>query len=871
MAKDKIDLSSATPMIKQYLEIKSGHQDCLLLFRLGDFYELFFQDALIAAPILEVVLTRRGKAENAEEIPMCGIPYHAANNYIQKLIKAGYRVAICDQMESPEEAKKRAGYKAVVKREVVRILTAGTLTEEVLLDAKQPNYLCAIAYHQEDFAIAYADISTLEFKTLITNKDGLLNELSRLDPKELIIPDSLITNLLFKELKSEFKERIINFVDSFFQFAKCQKKCLDNFAIKTTEIFGNLTDLQISACGAILEYLSITQKKAQISLNFPQNLAKQKFLSIDAATSRSLEIFNTSGDHKNTVFNIIDSTVTAIGSRLLRTYLAFPLQDVETINSRLDIVEKLLNNSKLRQEIQASLKLFPDLERIMGKVASGRSNPQDFYLIKNSLSQSRKIKELLHNLNEEVNQKYFSSFFNNLKDCDLQDVLEKALINYDQYLNQKDYIKPQYSQELAQCYQLRDHAQNLIDNLRDEYRALTGVLGLKIEFNNVLGYFIEVTKLNAPKLQENSEFIHRQSMVNCARFSSVKLKELEQKILGASSKLAEIELQIFHEINHEIMKFKDHLLKIARSIAFFDVVSSFAQFADENKFCKPIIDDSYDFNIEDGRHVVIDRILKNSKAQNFIANNCNLATEQNLWLITGPNMAGKSTFLRQNAIIALLAHIGSFVPATYCKIGLVDKIFSRVGSSDDLSRGHSTFLVEMIETATILNQATKRSFVIIDEIGRGTSTYDGMAIAWSCLEYLHENINCRALFSTHYHELTELAKSLKHLKCFTSEVKEWEGKIIFMHRIIAGVASKSYGINVAELAGLPKIVITRASNVLENLHLEAKNPKQIKKPEEIIQGNIAEDKLRAKLKTQDPNNLTPKQALDLVFELNKLI
>lgn len=871
MAKDKIDLSSATPMIKQYLEIKSGHQDCLLLFRLGDFYELFFQDALIAAPILEVVLTRRGKAENAEEIPMCGIPYHAANNYIQKLIKAGYRVAICDQMESPEEAKKRAGYKAVVKREVVRILTAGTLTEEVLLDAKQPNYLCAIAYHQEDFAIAYADISTLEFKTLITNKDGLLNELSRLDPKELIIPDSLITNLLFKELKSEFKERIINFVDSFFQFAKCQKKCLDNFAIKTTEIFGNLTDLQISACGAILEYLSITQKKAQISLNFPQNLAKQKFLSIDAATSRSLEIFSTSGDHKNTVFNIIDSTVTAVGSRLLRTYLAFPLQDVETINSRLDIVEKLLNNSKLRQEIQASLKLFPDLERIMGKVASGRSNPQDFYLIKNALSQARKIKELLHNLNEEVNQKYFSSFFNNLKDCDLQDVLEKALINYDQYLNQKDYIKPQYSQELAQCYQLRDHAQNLIDNLRDEYRALTGVLGLKIEFNNVLGYFIEVTKLNAPKLQENSEFIHRQSMVNCARFSSVKLKELEQKILGASSKLAEIELQIFHEINHEIMKFKDHLLKIARSIAFFDVVSSFAQFADENKFCKPIIDDSYDFNIEDGRHVVIDRILKNSKAQNFIANNCNLATEQNLWLITGPNMAGKSTFLRQNAIIALLAHIGSFVPATYCKIGLVDKIFSRVGSSDDLSKGHSTFLVEMIETATILNQATKRSFVIIDEIGRGTSTYDGMAIAWSCLEYLHENINCRALFSTHYHELTELAKSLKHLKCFTSEVKEWEGKIIFMHRIIAGVASKSYGINVAELAGLPKIVITRASNVLENLHLEAKNPKQIKKPEEIIQGNIAEDKLRVKLKSQDPNNLTPKEALDLVFELNKLI
>ncbi len=838
-----------TPMMQQYHEAKAAHQDCLLLFRMGDFYELFFEDAVIAAPILEIALTRRGKQQD-QEIPMCGVPYHSAENYINKLIKNGYKVAICEQLESPEEAKKR-GSKTVVNRDVVRIITPGTLTEEILLEGKSSNYLSAITFQDQEAVIAYVDLSTFEFYTITSSLDLLAANLARINSSEIIITDDVFNNKKLVEQLAEWKPKFVTFVNSFFEYKKNHNKIKDNFNLNSIESLGNFSNNQVCACGALIEYLCITQRKDKIILNFPKIISPSEYMIIDNVARKNLELFY-SENAKHSLIKIIDKTLTNSGGRLLRKYLSQPLTSINKINARLNLVEFFVSEQSLRKHLREKLQQIPDLERAAGRLAIGRGSPKDLYAIYQSLQTAVSIAKLLDN-------KIFGSLkslaTNLLQNESLLLLLSNALTERDIYLNQNDFINPKFDQRLAHLYELRDNSVELITKLRDEYRQQTNISNLKLEYNNMLGYYIEITPSHVNKIT-GEEFILRQSMVNAKRFTTNKLRILEEEIINAKTQITTIENEVFSHIIAQLVNHLENLSSTAMTIAYIDVITGLATLAVDNNYHKPSIDDSNDFYIENGRHPVIEQSIK----KDFISNDCNLGNLQNLWLITGPNMAGKSTFLRQNAIIAILAQIGSFIPASKAKIGIIDRVFSRVGAGDDLAQGRSTFLVEMIETATILNQATSKSLIILDEIGRGTSTYDGMAIAWSCLEYIHDHLKSRALFATHFHELTDLSKTLTSLKCYSVQVKEWDEKIIFMHKVAQGIANNSYGINVAELAGIPKSVIKRANDILQELH---------QKDSTIIVNKTSETKSKIDVAIENLNldELTPKSALDFLYKL----
>ncbi len=860
-------IAKPTPMMQQYLQVKESHNDCLLLFRMGDFYELFFEDAINAAPILEIALTRRGKSDS-QDIPMCGVPHHSCNIYINKLVKAGFKVALCDQLETPQEAKERGGHKAVVKRDVTRIITPGTLTEDHLLDGKTSNYLMSICKKDDQYSIAYADISTLEFKCFLSSEVNLYNDIEKINPTEIIIPDSIILDQKIRDLSPEYRKKLVTFVDSYFNYKKNKAKIEANYAVKSLEIFGDFNELLVMACGSLIEYACTTQKSERINLNPPIIQNNLKYMILDATARKNLEIFNSINENGVSLLKIIDKTVSNAGGRLLKQYLAFPSIDPKEIENRQDKIQYFINNKNFAEDIRKQIKSCADLERAAARISYNRATPTDLYLIKNTLKTALEIAKLLSNDN------LLKAYGENLtKSEEIFKLLDRCLIDYDMFLNQKDYISPKYNETLSELYNFRDNSKILIDELREEYRNKTGVPNLKIEFNNVIGYYIEVTKSNLNKITSD-EFIHRQTMVNGARFITDKLKSVEEKIISAKSQIEQIEMQVFNEIAEQINKASQNIVVTSHAIAELDVFTSLAILAEQNNYCRPIIDNSKKFDIEDGRHPVVEiSFSKNSDSQ-FIANNCKLENQQKLWLITGPNMAGKSTFLRQNAIIALLAHIGSFVPAKNAHIGIVDRIFSRVGAGDDLAQGRSTFLVEMIETATILNQATDRSLVILDEIGRGTSTYDGLAIAWSCLEYIHDNLRCRTLFATHYHELTDLSNKLNSLKCYTVTVKEWENKVIFMHKVAPGIADRSYGINVAELAGIPSVVINRAKSVLHELHdQDQKAP--LKDNDQMLDlftyhnNKQNESKIEKEIAQIDPNKISPMQALELIYKLKK--
>jgi DNA mismatch repair protein MutS len=845
----KTNITSITPMMQQYLEAKAAHQDCLLLFRMGDFYELFFEDAVTAAPVLEIALTRRGKQQD-QEIPMCGVPYHSAENYINKLIKNGYKVAICEQLESPEEAKKR-GSKTVVNRDVVRIVTPGTLTEDNLLEGKTSNYLSAITFRDQEAAIAYVDLSTLEFYTITSSLDLLTANLARISPSEIIVTDDVFNNKKLVEQLAEWKPKFVTFVNSLFEYKKNYNKLKDNFSLHNIESLGSFTNNQVSACGALIEYLCITQCKDKIILNFPKVILPSEYMIIDNTARKNLELFY-SENTKYSLIKIIDRTVTNSGGRLLRKYLSQPLTNIGKINARLNLVEFFVTEESLRQHLIKKLQQVPDLERAAARLAIGRGSPKDLYAIQQGLQTAVMIAKLLDNKNFG-SLKSLST--NLLQNESLLLLLSSVLIERDIYLNQNDFINPIFDQRLAHLYDLRDNSVELITKLRDEYRQQTNIPNLKLEYNNMLGYYIEITPSHVSKIT-SEEFILRQSLVNAKRFTTNKLRILEEEIINANAQITIIENEVFSNIVAQLINQLENLSSTAMTIAYIDVIIGLATLATDNNYHKPIIDDSNDFHIENGRHPVVEQTIKGD----FIANDCNLCNSQNLWLITGPNMAGKSTFLRQNAIIAILAQIGSFIPASKAKIGIIDRVFSRVGAGDDLAQGRSTFLVEMIETATILNQATSKSLIILDEIGRGTSTYDGMAIAWSCLEYIHNHLKSRALFATHFHELTDLSKTLTSLKCYSVQVKEWEGKIIFMHKVAQGIANNSYGINVAELAGIPKSVIKRAKEILQDLH---------QKDNTIIVRKVSETKSKVDVAIENLNldELTPKSALDFLYKL----
>jgi DNA mismatch repair protein MutS len=860
-------LANHTPMMQQYLSIKAAHQDCLLFYRMGDFYELFFDDAIKASQILDIALTKRGK-HIEQDIPMCGVPYHASDYYLPKLIKAGHKVAICEQLETPEQAKKR-GYKEVVKRAVVRIITPGTLTEENLLESTSSNFLVSIVQQEGKIAIAWLDISTRAFYVSRTLPTTLSADLARINPSEILISDKLLSDTEFSANLLEWRGKITSHVSSFFESSKNELKLKSFYNVASLEAFGNFSKSEVAAAGSIIEYISITQKGNVPPLPAPAQLNADNYLIIDTATRRNLELTKTQqGAKAGSLLSIIDKTITSAGARLLCEYLSSPLIDSVTINARLSVIDFFVHYEELRKTIRVILKNAPDLERALSRLLLGRGGPKDFLIIKQALSAAMLISEILTRHPKHP----FTDIDANLAKCaDLVRVIEEMIKDeVGVYARDGGFIKAGFHPKIDELYNLKTNGKEKLDALRDLYRQQTGVANLKIEYNNVIGYFIEVNSQHAAKLSAE-QFTHRQSLATVARYSTLELKTLETSLASASEEILQLELQLYAELASLIANNAVSITMIAQILATIDVSSSLATLAIERQYSRPIVDNSFAFEVKGGRHPVVEAGLD---SHSFIANDCNLNNNQRIWLITGPNMAGKSTFLRQNALIALLAHIGSYVPASYAHIGIVDRIFSRVGAADDLASGRSTFMVEMIETATILNQATAKSFVILDEIGRGTATYDGLSIAWSCLEYIHNNIKARTLFATHYHELTSLSNKLLGLKCYTSKVQEWENKVIFLHQIIEGVANRSYGIQVAKLAGLPEPVIQKAQQILKSLESKPKNTISFEEADNLLtfvsnKENTVLSKVEELLEQID--KVSPEEMLELLYQVKALL
>ncbi len=821
-----------TPVMEQYLNLKAQYKDHLLFYRLGDFYELFFDDAIKAAKLLNIVLTKRGNS-CGQEIPMCGVPAHSSESYLHKLIDLGFKVAICDQLETADEAKKR-GYKSIVKRDVVRVVTPGTIIEDSLLEDKSNNYLASIVEQNDEYAISWLELSTGKFFHTLTSLKALDSDLLRISPRELLISEKFTEDEKIRSILKNYKISITQHAQSFFEYSKSHRTLCEFYKIRELGSIGNFSKVEIMACGALLEYVRVTQRGSIPRLEFPKTYKQQNFMLIDASARRNLELFSTQfGEKKGSLISVIDHTVTASGGRLLKQMLASPLACSKAINLRLSTAQFFVNNHEPRRKIREILSNIPDIERSLSRLILGRGSPKDMNLLKIGLGKTLELSEFLCKIesgeNGSLPQQYviqteiqpasragitvksdeseLSTIHKSLGNHkDLFELLNSAILDNNlSSVKEGGFIHSKYNSELSELSYILNNSNKLITKLRESYRDLTGIAALKILHNNILGYYVEVS---ANHKITSDIFIHRQSLANSMRYTTNELKELENKILTARDAAIGLEMKIFSELCSEVAKESEKIALAANALAKLDIRTAFAELAVQNNYVKPIIDDSKEFNICSGRHPVVE---VNDK---FIANSINLA---GIHLITGPNMAGKSTFLRQNALIAILAHMGSFVPAESAHIGVIDKIFSRVGATDNITAGYSTFMVEMIETATIVNQATDRSLVILDEIGRGTGVYDGLSIAQAVIEHIHNVNKCRAIFATHYHELTKVSKYLKNVKCFCVKIREWNGEVIFLHEVIEGIADESYGIHVAKLAGFPDSVLNRASEVFEEL------------------------------------------------------
>lgn len=884
-----------TPMMAQYLQIKKEHQDYLLFYRMGDFYELFLDDAVIASKALDIALTKRGKLDS-QDIPMCGVPFHAYESYLAKLIRQGYKVAICEQVEDPKEAKKR-GAKSVVKREVIRLVTAGTLTEEPLLDAKKNNFLLTLAKVNDTLGLSWLDISTGDFylqEVALKAKDEgvvLAGILSRLNPVETVISDTYLQNPQIFNVLNDYRDQLSVLPQARFNSENAKKRLETVFKVEAVEAFGNFTRAEITAAGVLLDYVENTQKGKIPLISKPVKVTESQIMEIDGATRRSLELVEAlTGDKNSCLLGVIDRTVTGAGGRLLASRVSNPLKDIEGINRRLDSVEFFTRFNRIRQEVRAILKACPDIERAVSRLSLGRGGPRDLANIKTALAVVPQLKNLVMSFNQNTDEQILSEFPDSLKTVlnnlgehsNLVSTLEQALAE-DLPLLARDggFIREGFYPPLDEIKLLKNDSHKMIVELQNKYAEATGISNLKIKYNNVIGYFIEVQSKFAPEMLENKDFIHRQSVLNATRFTTVELTELENKIRGAADKALAMELEMFDNLVKDVRLASEDISRTAKAMAELDVSSALADLAVEKNYCRPQIDDSLVFDVKEGRHPVVENAISKENAGAFVGNNCQLDDAHGrLWLLTGPNMAGKSTFLRQNAIIAIMAQMGSFVPCASAHIGVIDKIFSRVGASDDLARGRSTFMVEMVETASILNQADERSFVILDEIGRGTATFDGLSIAWAVVEHLHELNKCRALFATHYHELTALTSKLPLMTLHCMKIKEFNDEVIFLHEVIDGAADRSYGIHVAKLAGLPRTVVKRAEQVLETLEREGKSQSVSQLAEELplFAAVRSKDEPAAQqivpameaLKELNPDNLTPREALDKLYELKNL-
>ncbi len=874
-----VEKSTVTPMMAQFLEIKQAHPDALLFYRMGDFYEMFFDDAVLAAEALDIALTKRGK-HDGEDIPMCGVPHHAAEGYFLTLIRKGFRVAVCEQMESPAEAKKR-GYKAVVRREVVRLVTPGTLTEDSLLDARRHNFLAAYATVRDEGALAWVDISTGAFHVMACPRVALGPELARLTPREVIVVDGVESE--FAELVSDSGAALTTLGAAAFDSTAGEKRLLDLYKIGSLDAFGSFARAEVAAMSAVVEYLEITQKGKLPLLRPPVSEGQRSTMQIDAATRRSLELTHgMSGGRAGSLLGAIDKTITAGGARLLERRLSSPSCTLAVIQERQEAVAFLAADTQLTADLRDHLKGVHDLDRALSRLGLDRGGPRDMAAIRNTIGHAQ---TLLSALSGDLPGVLISAAAGLQGHDELLALLDDALVAEPPLLARDGgFIAPGYDAELDEARKLRDEGRSVIAAMQAEFIELSGVSALKIKHNNVLGYFIETTATHAEKMMTpplNETFIHRQTTANQVRFTTVELSEIETRILNAGGRALEIEKRLFRSLIQAIVAQAGPLGALARALSEIDLTAGLAHLATSENWVLPKMDDSRAFDLQGGRHPVVEAALQASGSP-FIANDCDLS-EQSIWLLTGPNMAGKSTFLRQNALIAVLAQMGSFVPAKSAHIGIVSQIFSRVGASDDLAKGRSTFMVEMVETAAILNQADDRALVILDEIGRGTATYDGLSIAWATLEHLHDVNRCRALFATHYHEMSSLSAKLDGVDNATVTVKEWEGDVIFLHEVRKGTADRSYGVQVARLAGLPSVVVERAKVVLDALEKGEREGGTNRKaiiddlplfaavpPPAPVKEVVKESAAEARLRDVMPDELTPREALALVYELRDL-
>ena len=820
-----------TPMMEQYIEIKTANPDCLLFYRMGDFYELFFDDAEIASRALGIVLTKRGKHLN-RDIPMCGVPVERADEYLYRLIALGHRVAVCEQLEDPAEARKR-GAKSVVRRDVVRLVTPGTLTEDSLLDARSNNYLLALtrarfAAGEDQFALAWIDISTGEFRVCECERNALAAEIARIEPGEIIVSDPLYSDAEWAPYLRTLPA-VTSLPRDVFDGATAERRLAAFFGVATTAAFGSFSRLQLAAAAAAITYVERTQIGKRPPLAPPLAERAGATVAIDQATRGNLELIRTlTGERSGSLLTAIDRTMTAPGTRLLAQRLSAPLTDPVEIGHRLDAVGAFVTDAPMRAEMRERLKSAPDLARALSRIAIGRGGPRDLAAIRDGIVAAARTAERLSALAQLPRD--IGEAVRALRRADpaLAGELTQALAEELPALRRDGgFVRAGYDTALDEARALRDESRRVVAALQIRYAELTGIRTLKIRHNNVLGYFVDVTaqhgeKLTAPPF--NATFIHRQTTAGQVRFTTTELGELEAKIANAADRALALELEIFDRLTAAVTAASGAIKAAADALAMIDVAAALAALAVERDYVRPEIDDSLAFAIGGGRHPVVEQMLAASTGP-FIANDCDLSPPGDekagrIWLVTGPNMAGKSTFLRQNALIAVLAQMGSFVPARAAHIGAIDRLFSRVGAADDLARGRSTFMVEMVETAAILNQAGERALVILDEIGRGTATFDGLSIAWATIEHLHETNRCRALFATHFHEMTALAAKLNRLHNATMQVKEWHGDVVFLHEVVPGAADRSYGIQVAKLAGLPPSVIERAKIVLAQLEAE---------------------------------------------------
>ena len=878
--KTSLSLSSKpTPMMAQFLDVKSQYQDFLLFYRMGDFYEMFFHDAEIVSGLLGIVLTKRGQM-NGIDIPMCGVPVHAVDGYLEKLIRLGHRVAVCEQAETPESFKKRGG-KGPLPRSVVRVVTAGTLNEDSILAPDLNNFLLAIGNANGNFAVAWADMSTGTFHTQDINEESILSTIERLNPAEILYPEG--QEIIFQKIKE------ISCIFALPKDSFDSNNPLDVFQA----FFPNSVNLnklaysraQLSAIYGILNYLSQTQISQKPFLRQPILMENNRILEIDPATRRSLEITRTlSGEKHGCLLNTIDKTKTAIGARLLASRIASPLAVKGQIEERLDLVNWFLSENSLKSNLDNLLRGIPDFERSLCRLSVRRGGPRDLFFLATAIEKTEKIFKMIAQCITSSGQPLFANIDEIIVSPYSVSTKIKDALADDLPLLVRDgnFIRSGFDVSLDSLRNLSKESRDHIVLLQQKYSEETAITSLKIKYNNLLGYHIEVRSIHAEKLMSDAKFIHRQTTAQALRFTTIELADLERELTTAADRALTIEQSLYDSLVQELLKCETKIAQCASIIAQIDVALSTASLAENHNYVRPVITNNAQFMIEAGRHPVVE--FTSGGNATFMENDCDLLQGQKIWLVTGPNMAGKSTFLRQNALMVILAQAGLFVPAKKANIGIVDKLFSRVGASDDLARGQSTFMIEMLETAAILRHATPKSLVILDEIGRGTSTYDGLAIAQATLENLHDINRCRGLFATHYHELTILEEKLSDVMSFHMKIKEWRQEIVFLHKVTKGRAGRSYGIHVAMLAGLPDNVVERAKNILSELESQRWAEEQILSEKGVnfpllakVAAPSSHNETESKrteifelLQSFHPDDLSPKEALNMLYEIHDL-